>query len=446
MRSGYYWRDALSLVSSLPKGSVDVTITSPPYGSMKDYGTKNQIGYGQSHEQYLDSLSRIFQVLFDKTRDTGSLWLIADTFKERSQLRLLPFELVVSLEGIGWKLQDLIIWNKTKTLPWSRQGQFRRTFEYILFFSKSRTFKYFVSRIKEPENLKEWWVKYPERYSPEGKVPTTIWNFSIPVQGSWSKVRFRHFCPFPTKLVERIVLLTTNLGDLVVDPFAGSGIVLAQAKAMGRKFLGCDVSKTYRDQFYRIISNHIGEKWNNNKRALKETDATRKHLAQTIRKLRQVKFPKTLFKEVRKVIGPSRVSGVKAILAKCVASNGRSAPHCFSQVFVYFLCAKGTPISEIEREARRLSQKPPASKFGITAEVHAQFLESFWKSRDGRLLAGQKLFLYSEGVTHYAKADMRSTEWFSAPLQPWKRIPPILTNVEVRQKPVRTWAPLETES
>src|SRR5207253_1419630 len=147
------------------------------------------------------------------------------------------------LSGVGWLLKDIIIWNKTRTLPWSGHGQFRRIFEYILFFAKTSAFKYHVDRIKEPDDLKEWWVKYPERYSPKGKVPSSIWTFPIPVQGSFSRSNFRHFCPFPSSLIERILLLTTDLGDCVFDPFAGSGVVLAQAKAMGRRFIGCDVNK-----------------------------------------------------------------------------------------------------------------------------------------------------------------------------------------------------------
>jgi DNA modification methylase len=446
VRSGYYWRDASSLVSSLEERSVDVTITSPPYGSLKDYGARNQIGYGQSYEEYLNALSHVFELLYSKAKESGSLWVVADTFKERGKLRLFPFDLCVCLGAIGWQLQDVIIWNKTKTLPWSRRGQLRRTFEYLLFFSKGPSFKYFIDRIKEPDKLKEWWVKYPERYSPEGRVPTTIWNFPIPVQGSWSRVRFRHFCPFPVGLVERIILLTTNPGDLVVDPFAGSGIVLAQAKVMRRRFIGCDVNKSYREQFHEIIAGHIEHRWDENKRFLKATDATRRELAHTIRKLRQVKFPKALFKELRRALGPSQVSGVKGILAKAVPLNGRSLSGRFSHVFVYFLCERGAPIAVLEREGRKLAIRPPLSKYGITATVHARCLEDFWRSRDGCLLRGQKLFLYLEGATHYYSGEFMAPEGSSSPLPEWKRVPPIVVNVDVRQKPVRTWAPMGTES
>src|SRR4029077_13751246 len=108
---------------------------------------------------------------------------------------------------------------------------------------------------------------------------------------------------------------------------------------------------------------------------------------------------KALFKDVQKVIGRADASRIRAILAKAVALNGRSSRHCFSHLFVYFLCDEGAPIALIEREGRRLAQKPPLSKYGISAEIHARPVDHFSSTRDGCLLAGQKLFLYLEGIT-----------------------------------------------
>ena len=445
MRSGYHHCDAASLIDALPVASVDVTMTSPPYGALKDYGDKKQIGYGQPYDEYLAALSNILGRLYAKTKQTGSLWVVADTFKEKSRIRVLPFDLALRLEEFGWQLQDVIVWNKTKTLPWSRPGQFRRTFEYILFFAKNKGFKYFINRIKEPDNLKEWWVKYPERYSPEGKVPSTIWNFPIPVQGSWSKVDIRHYCPFPAALVERILLLTTDPGDCVLDPFAGSGMVLAQAKVMGRKFVGCDVNHSFRKRFHNVVARHVGEKWSKNKKLLAKTDENRKLLAETIRKLRQVKFPKALYKGLRKSLGARQLIGVNAILAKVGPLNGNGSRHSFSHVLIYLLCTGEVSSARIEQEARMLVQKPPLSKYGISAEVNVERLDRFWKSRDGCLLAGQTLYVYLEGKTHFAESEIRIAEGGLPAMIPWKRLPPIVTNVEVRQKPIRTWVPEKTD-
>ena len=159
LKSRYHCRDARELSSILHRECIDVTITSPPYWALKDYGASKQIGTKQSYEDYLLSLQNIFRQIFANTKQSGSLWVIADTFKHRSKIKLLPFELVNILEPVGWKLCDIIIWNKTKTLPWSRKAQLRNIFEYILFFTKSGSFKYYLDRVKEPEHLKQWWVK-----------------------------------------------------------------------------------------------------------------------------------------------------------------------------------------------------------------------------------------------------------------------------------------------
>ena len=161
--SQYICHDARDLSSISKENDIDVTITSPPYGHLKDYGSSKQIGRGQSYEEYLDSLVTIFGQIYQFTRDTGSLWVVVDTFKSKSKIKLLPFDLSSRLEKIGWILRDIIIWDKTKTLPWSRRGQLRNVFEYILFFTKTEKYKYHIERIKETEALEECWVRYPER-------------------------------------------------------------------------------------------------------------------------------------------------------------------------------------------------------------------------------------------------------------------------------------------
>jgi DNA modification methylase len=436
VKTGYVTADARAFTAGLPDGFIDVTITSPPYGALKDYGSTNQIGFGQSYEEYLESLIATFGTLRNKTRDSGSLWIVVDTFKEKRSFRLLPFDLAARLRSSGWILRDIVIWNKTKTLPWSRKGQFRRLFEYILFFSKTDSFKYFIDRIKEPDDLKEWWVKYPERYSPEGKVPSTIWTYPIPVQGSWSGSRLRHFCPFPPQLVERILSLTTDAADWVCDPFAGSGIVLAQARAMKRRFVGCDLNPKYRQHFLRITNSHVGNNWKARQIEFQVSESERQRLSDIIRRLRQTKYPKSLFKELLRRSSPKAAESVTAIIAKAVpATQNGSKP--VAKLFLYLICDSHS--STLLRESRKLVKRPPLSKFGIEAEVYAMAPDSFFKSKDACLLRGQPLFKYSEGRTHFAEQELRLEDLDDLHTSTWKRVPPIYINVEVRQELIKTW-------
>lgn len=242
-----YCGDARELAPCLAERSIAVTLTSPPYWSLKDYGVKEQIGRGQSYEDYSRDLVGVFRHVYRATRDTGSLWVVLDTFKIEGRAKLLPFEFSTLLQQESeWILQDVIIWNKGKTLPWSGTGRLRNQFEYLLSFSKQKKFKYEIDQLKEID-LKEWWVKYPERDNPSGRVPSNIWTVPIPVQGSWSTNGLRHACPFPLSLVEKVLLLTTDPSrhDVVLDPFAGSGIVLALAEQMGRGFMGFEVNRHF---------------------------------------------------------------------------------------------------------------------------------------------------------------------------------------------------------
>ncbi len=110
-------------VEILPEGvQVQTTITSPPYFDMKDYGVEGQVGFGQKYEEYLEDLKEIFAQIYTVTKDDGTLWIVIDTFKRDHAVVTLPFDLVQKLNSVGWKLQEIIIWKKDKTVPWSSKG------------------------------------------------------------------------------------------------------------------------------------------------------------------------------------------------------------------------------------------------------------------------------------------------------------------------------------
>jgi len=234
---------------------VQTTITSPPYYDMKDYGSVNQVGYGQTYEDYLEDLQSIFKGVFDITEDDGTLWIVIDTFKRNNQVVTLPFDLSNKFKEIGWLLQDVIIWKKDKTVPWSNNGFMQRKFEYILFFSKSTKFKSNKDsvRIFDTTQLKKWWVKYPERYNPKGKALDEVWEFPIPIQGSWGSQYIRHFCPLPKEMVATMIQISTDENDIILDPFAGTGTVLSQSAYMNRNYLGFELNQEYIKMFQTYL-------------------------------------------------------------------------------------------------------------------------------------------------------------------------------------------------
>jgi DNA modification methylase len=388
------------------KEFVDTTVTSPPYWNLKNYKSKAQVGYGQGYQEYLRDLRRIFAGIYKITKRSGSLWIVVDTIKCNGELKLLPFDLAAELKKDGWILQDLIVWHKDKTLPWSHRGKLRNIFEYVLFFTKSPRFKYYLSRVRETEGLKRWWVRYPERYSPQGKAPTRTWSFPIPRQGSWGENWVRHFCPLPPDLVRRVVLLTTKKRDVVLDPFAGSGVVLAQSKALGRRFIGFDLRKSYRRMFETKVLPSLVALEKENKRGQLNQGKQRRRFSSLIWKLRKTKYPRELLRLYEKQHGRTKVAGVFAFSQKT---------HSLRVVFVF---PNGkSPGRQFLSRMESLMRRPPLSKYGIRAQVstHTIGLSHGAGTQNGVHSYGV-MNLYKDGKT-YRAANQLSTGEFLKSLQ-----------------------------
>ena len=250
-------------------------ITSPPYFDVKNYeGAKKQIGFGQDYGEYLKDIVTIFQKCYEVSSLNATFWMIADTIKKNSTIVPLPFDIHRELTNTflsTWKLKDLIIWNKTKNVPWNAKGRFKNHFEYIFFYVKNEKYKFNIDKIREIANLKKWWLTYPERYNPKGKAPSNIWEFITPIRG-WGNGYLNHVCPFPFPLVERIISISTDEKDLIFDPFAGSGSAIAMAYAMNRNSVGIDVNKKYKERFEEEVLIGAHKYWIKREEELKSID------------------------------------------------------------------------------------------------------------------------------------------------------------------------------
>ncbi|MBG0784688.1 MAG: site-specific DNA-methyltransferase [Anaerolineaceae bacterium] len=284
---------------------VDTTITSPPYWDQKNYDdVSDQIGYNQSKSEYFRDIEKILYNCFDFTKTTGSLWLIVDTFRRQGIVELLPFEVSEIATRIGWRLRDIIIWDKHHGLPWHQKGQMRDVSEFILFFTKSDNYKFYVDRIKTIDEISKWWVDFPERYNPKGKTPTNIWRYQFRRRGTWPKPSVvDHLCPLPTGLAARIIELSTDEGDLVFDPFAGSGVALATAEVMGRKYLGVEINKKYTEMFNISVRKEVHKEWEEITRERKKYQNSMGNFEQTVMKLRVLKYTRKLVNSLMTFVG-----------------------------------------------------------------------------------------------------------------------------------------------
>jgi len=173
-------------------------------------------------------------------------------------------------------------------LPWHAKGRFKNQFEYILFFSKTDDYKYYLDRVREIADYKKWWLTYPERYNPNGKPPSNVWEFTIPIRG-WGNGYQNHFCPFPFPLIERILLVSSDENDVIFDPFAGSGSVIAMAQQMNRKAIGFDINQKYKDQFEKEVLNGAKYYWKKRKKELNEIKDKIILFKETNQQLRKIK-------------------------------------------------------------------------------------------------------------------------------------------------------------
>jgi DNA modification methylase len=436
---GFHLQDARSGLQAITKrvsGDVEwpglsTTITSPPYYNLKDYGVKGQIGTGQTYSEYVDDLTDIFKLVHSLTSDNGSFWLVCNSFTEDGEVRLLPFDLAGKMKNIGWKLKEVIIWEKDRNLPWS-VGRFRNVFEYVLLFGKKQL-RFQTDAIREfnINNFRNWWVRYPERYSPDGIAPTDVWKISIPVQGSWrhSRTNHYHLCPFPVELVRRMLLLTTVPGDVVLDPFAGSGVVLATADCMGRPSIGFEIQSQYLKRYRGAIMNDVKSEVER----LQETKSDAQNFSSTLIRLRSVKLPRVLARSLKKHRPQRAVVRYVVAIERKPSRNASAYALKGEDIFLVVDRTSRKNMNEVESAAERFLAVPPLSKYGIEARVTVVSSEQIRRilQKHGR----QTMWLYDQRSYSYAKR-VRVDESLGNLCADFRivqdtRDPPLLSNVKV---------------
>ena len=270
-----------------------VCVTSPPYYGLRDYGGEdNQIGMEQTPEDYVEEMVKVFRLVRDNLTDDGTLWLnIGDSYynyrsdgnypkqtvsKTRQDLPTktpvrgnklegykskdligIPWLLAFALRKDGWYLRQDIIWHKPNPMPESVKDRCTKAHEYIFLLSKSKNYYYNNEAIKEP--VKQDWGTRDRtngKYHNEGtglqphsgltksytkKNKRSVWSVTKkPYKGA-------HFATFPPELIEPCIKAGSEVGDIILDPFMGSGTTAMVAKMLDRYYIGCELSEDYGD-------------------------------------------------------------------------------------------------------------------------------------------------------------------------------------------------------
>ena len=238
--------------------SIQLIITSPPYGQIKNYGSKNQIGFFDSFEDYFQRLKNVwtecFRVLEPQCRmviNIGDQYLRT---KEYGRYRILSIQskIIEDCQKIGFDFLGDIIWQKVSTtnttggcslmgsIYYPRNGLLTYDYEHILIFKKPHGKGRKVNlKIKEMSKIslsewKKWFIGH--------------WRFPGVIQKE-------HIAMFPEELPYRLIRMFTFIGDTVLDPFVGSGTTLKVAKSLFRKSIGYEIN----EYFQPTINNKIKE-------------------------------------------------------------------------------------------------------------------------------------------------------------------------------------------
>jgi DNA modification methylase len=255
----------------LREKTVQCCVTSPPYFGLRDYRDAAQIGREPTWSDYTTSLVYVFREVSRVLKDDGVVWVnLGDSYGPKKNLCGIPWRFALAMQQDGWILRSDIIWHKTSGLPESVTDRPTRNHEYLFMFVKSERYYYNASAIMEPiaESTRKRYqriVDEGEAYIPghhkasvgvqtpmelmtraAGKVlakgvrnKRTVWSLSP------QNYRGAHTAVFPETLPAPCILSSSRPGDVVLDPFSGSGTTGVVAEHYGRRYVGLELNPAY---------------------------------------------------------------------------------------------------------------------------------------------------------------------------------------------------------
>ena len=272
--------------------SVQTVVTSPPYWGLRDYGVAGQLGLEDDPASYVDALVGVFEGLRRVLRPDGTAWLnLGDSYasaddrwkgdggrngKQSSHpgsfhtvrgsgvpvglkpkdLVGIPWRVALALQAAGWWLRADVVWAKPNPMPESVNDRPTKSHEYVFLLTRSPRYYYDADAVREPHVEPErdrddsggWSFRHAGKrrpaqadrgYHPAGRNLRTVWT--IPTE----PYPDAHFATFPRRLVVPCVKAGSRPGDLVLDPFAGSGTTGVVALRLERSFVGIELSPSY---------------------------------------------------------------------------------------------------------------------------------------------------------------------------------------------------------
>ena len=229
-------------MSKVPKKSVDCIVTSPPYWDLKDYFKEGQIGQ-ESYDQYLNRLNNVWKECYNVLKDNGTFWLNINIRVKQNRVILIPYDFIHQCKEIGFHYKGILIWHKSSGIPTHDKNIVDRH-EYVLVFSKGKQ----ITLNEAIRNIAD--------YKDNRMNGGLFWNINRKA-GSVGK-HYIHPAIYPNELVERILLSCTKEGDVVLDPFLGSGTTMIASITTNRNSYGFEFNEGFKELILSRIQTDIG--------------------------------------------------------------------------------------------------------------------------------------------------------------------------------------------
>lgn len=242
--------DSAVVLSNIKSNSVDLVVTSPPYDELRDYNNDSVWDF--------NSFKKIARQLYRVIKDGGVVvWVVGDSVVKGNK-SLSSFKQALYFQQIGFNMFDVIIYEKAGTAP-PHKNRYFNAFEYMFVLSKGNP-----KTINLLEDKPNKWANHSTfgnvtrreqdgTLTPKGRkvvkpfgVRTNIWRYNNGKGFSTKdKIAYEHPAIFPEKLVQDHIISWSNEGDIVLDPFCGSGTVAKVAGLLNRQWVGIEISSEY---------------------------------------------------------------------------------------------------------------------------------------------------------------------------------------------------------